>query len=219
MGEEHAAERHPDAENPPARISLREELGGVPDPDFTVALPPGWEQRGVDEDEQARMVGAVRNRLMQANRPDIYARVRKMAGEAFDQMRKQSTVAMFVPREGSGALVLPASLMASIRHAEGSDNLDALVRSAIVNHGATPLFDDKRFLRMERDTMENVDGEHLGVTTVVYLTPIPGSERRRALQFTAVVMRPADAPVDDPPVVAMKTLFDLCVSSVSWMPA
>lgn len=206
-------------EGTPTRVSLREQLGGAPDPDFSLILPPGWERRAVDEAGQQEMVGALRGRLMQAQRPDLYARMRQLVDEAYDQMRAASTVATFVQGTDEGTLVLPASLTASIRHADAGTNLDDFVRTAITHHGATPLFEDKRFLRLERDTTENLDGETAGVTTVVYLTPVPGTERRRALQFTLVLIRPADVPADDAPLVAMRTLFDMCVSSLTWLPA
>ena len=62
------------------------------------------------------------------------------------------------------------------------------------------------------------NGEQLLVTTVAYLTPIPGSGRRRALLLTLVLLRGADVPPDDPPLLQMKALFDLCVSTLTWLP-
>lgn len=201
----------------PARVSLREQLGVARDPDFQLVLPPGWERRSVTEDEQQRMVGALRAKLMQAHRPELYARMRTLVDEAFAQLRKSSAVAMFVA-DSDDALLLPASLTASILTADAGANLDPYVRAMIAKNGATALLGDKRFLRAERETTQSVDGESALVTTVVYLTPIPGSERRRALQLVLVLIRPLDAPADDTPMVAMKALFDLCVSTLTWLP-
>lgn len=204
---------------PPARVSLREQLGGTPDPDFALALPPGWVRRDVSDDEQQRMLSKVRGRLLEAHRPDLYARMRQLVDEAFTQMRKVSTIAMFTAGDSApDSAYLPASLTATIQHAEPGHNLDAYVRSAITADGATPLLGDKRVMRVERESSETLDGEQLLVTTVVYMTPVPGSERRRALLLTLVIMRPTDAPADDAPLLQMKALFDLCVSTLTWLP-
>jgi len=202
------------------RISLRAELGAAPDPDFTLVLPPGWVRRSVDGAVEKDMLGAMRSRLMQAHRPDLYAQMDRLLRDAFTQMRRVEAVAMFVPSaDASEALYLPASLTASIQRAPAGENLDDVVREAIAERGATALLEDKRFLRMETDEVQTLEGERVAVTTVMYLTPIPGSQRRRALRLVLVIMRPVDVPADDPPMVAMRTLFDLCVSTLAWLPA
>jgi len=207
------------AEPSPVRVSLREQLGGTPDPDFALVLPPGWIRRDVTEQEQDRMLAGIRGRLLEANRPDLYARMRGLVHDAFTQMRTVSTVAMFTAGDSApDSAYMPASLTATIQHAEPGQNLDAYVRSAITSDGATPLLGDKRIMRVERETSESLDGEQMLVTTVVYMTPVPGSERRRALLLTLVILRPTDAPADDAPLVQMKTLFDVCVSSLTWFP-
>lgn len=207
-------------DSPTERISLREQLGGTPDPDFTLVLPPGWIRRSVDAGVEKDMLGAMRSRLMQAHRPDLYAQMDRLLRDAFTQMRRVEAVAMFVPSaDASEALYLPASLTASIQRAPAGENLDDVVREAIVQRGATALLEDKRFLRMETDEVQTLEGEQVAVTTVMYLTPIPGSQRRRALRLMLVIMRPVDVPADDPPMVAMRTLFDLSVSTLAWLPA
>lgn len=207
-------------DSPSERISLRAELGAAPDPDFTLVLPPGWVRRSVDAGVEKDMLGAMRSRLMQAHRPDLYAQMDRLLRDAFTQMRRVEAVAMFVPSaDVSEALYLPASLTASIQRAPAGENLDDVVREAIVERGATALLEDKRFLRMETDEVQTLEGERVAVTTVMYLTPIPGSQRRRALRLMLVIMRPVDVPADDPPMVAMRTLFDLCVSTLAWLPS
>lgn len=209
-----------DETNQSIRLSLRTELGAVSDPDFTFMLPPHWVRRAVDQESEADLVAAMRQRLMSAHRPDLYARMRAMASEAFSQMRKVSTIAMFSPAEDAPeTAVLPASLTATIRHAEPGETLDAYVRDAIVNDGAVPLFGDKRILRVERETRQELDGSQINTTTVVYLSPVPGTARRKALLLSLVVLRPDEIPLDDPAYVRIKTLFDVCISSLMWLPA
>ncbi|MCT9818879.1 hypothetical protein N3K63_01120 [Microbacterium sp. W1N] len=205
----------------PSRVSLRDALGAPRDPDFTLVLPPGWTRRPVTADERTRMDAAMRARLMEVHRPDLYARMRVLLAEAFAQLDAVGAVAMFLPDtdESPGALVLPASLTARVLRAEPGATLDDHVRASIVRDGATPLLGDKRILRAERESEQHIDGESALLTTVVYLSPIPGSGRRRALQLTLVITRPVDVPADDPPLLQMRALFDLCVSSLAWVSA
>lgn len=201
----------------PARVSLRDALGAPQDPDFTLTLPPGWQRRAVSAEERDRMDAAMRARLREVHRPDLYARMRVLLAEAFSQLNAVEAVAMFLP-DGADpdALVLPASLTARVLRAEPGATLDGHVRTAIVRDGAAPLLGDKRILRVEREGEQQLDGDTARVTTVVYLTPVPGTGRRRALQLTLVITRPADVPADDPPLLQMRALFDLCVSSLTW---
>lgn len=209
----------PSLEGTETRIPLRELLGGTPDPDFALMLPPGWVRREVSDGEQDHMLTKVRDRLMQAHRPDLYGRMRGLVQEAFAQMRKVSTVAMFTAADDAPeSAFMPASLTATIQHAEPGQNLDSYVRVAIAADGATALFGDKRFIRVERETTESMDGEQMLVTTVVYMTPVPGTERRRALLLTLVILRPTDVAADDDALVQMKTLFDVCASTLTWVP-
>ncbi len=202
---------------PPMRISLRDELGAS-DPGFEIALPTGWVRREASESEREGLQSALRGRLLQAQRPDLYGRLRPMVDDAFRSMAEASVLAFFTPATGDDeALALPASLVASVRRAApDQETLDPLIGALIRQAGATPLLDDKRFLRCERESRQTLDGVEYLATNVIYLTPIPGSRRRRALQITATIARPMDAPSDDQPMVMMRALFDLCVSSLTW---
>lgn len=201
----------------PARVSLRDRLGAA-DPAFEMALPTGWVRREASSVERDEMVAAVRGRLLQAHRPDLFARVRPMLEDAFAQMAEASVIAFFTPATADDdALALPASLVASVRTAtEPGGTLDPLVQALIREAGATPLLGDKRFLRFERESRQRLDDEEFLSTQVVYLTPIPGTRRRRGLQLTATVARPLDAPAEDPAFVLIRALLDLSVSSLTW---
>ncbi|WP_405373055.1 MULTISPECIES: hypothetical protein [unclassified Microbacterium] len=200
------------------RVSLRAQLGGRTDPSFALALPTGWVRRDATAAEEEKLTGEVRRRLLEAHRPDLFARIRPMLQDAFTQMADASVIAFFAPASGDDtALALPASLVASLRTpTTPGDTLDSLVQALIRQEGATPLLGDKRFLRFERDTRQVFEDAPVRVTQVVYLTPIPGTGRRRGLQLTASVIRPDDAPADDRPNVLVKGLLDMCVSSLEW---
>ncbi|WP_065569774.1 hypothetical protein [Microbacterium oleivorans] len=200
------------------RVSVRAQLGLAPDPEFTLALPTGWVRRNVNDAERDSLDAQVRTRLRDAHRPDLYAQIRPLLTDAFSRMADASVLAFFAPEAGNDdALALPASLVASVRTpTTPGDTLDPLVQALIRQEGATPLLEDKRFLRLERETRQEFEDATVRVTQVVYLTPIPGTGRRRGLQLTAAVIRPDDAPADDRPNVMMKALLDLCVSSLEW---
>ncbi|MEH3089543.1 MAG: hypothetical protein PGN24_08115 [Microbacterium arborescens] len=196
-------------------MSLRAAMGLPERPDFVLALPTGWVRRGVDEATLDALRSQARGRLLQAHRPDLYARLQPMLGQAFAAMASADVIALFAPGETDDALVLPASMIASTRTAS-AENLDPLVGALIREGGATPLLGDKRFLRFEREVRRSADGQDYLATEIGYLTPIPGTRRRQALQLTVSILRPVDAPADDEPLVLMKTLFDLSVSSLRW---
>lgn len=201
----------------PERVSLRDSLGAA-DPAFELALPTGWVRREATAAQRDDMVADVRGRLLQAHRPDLFARVRPLLDDAFEQMAQASVIAFFTPATGDeDALALPASLVASVRTpTTPAGTLDPLVQALIREAGATPLLGDKRFLRFERETRQRLDDTDILSTQIVYLTPIPGTRRRRGLQLTATIARPVDAPADDRPLVLIRTLLDLSVSSLTW---
>lgn len=204
----------------PTQGSLRAELGGGSDPSFQLALPAGWVKREVSDAERDELTAAMRGRLMQANRPELFARMRPLMIEAFRGMAEADVVAFYTPGTGvEDALALPASMTATIRRAAPGETLDALITGLIRTEGATALLGDKRFLRCERNGEHTMDGERVAVTQIVYLTPVPGSGRRRALQFVVTILRPWDVPIDDLPLTMMRALFDLSVSSLIWIPA
>ena len=205
-------------ESTPARVDLRAALGARRDPDFSLALPLGWVRREATAEEHERMAGAVRERLLTAHRPDLYARVRPMLDDAFRQMADARVIATFAPATGDDeALALPASLVASVRTPPTpGETLDRLVTALVREAEATPLLGDRRFLRFERENVQTVEETAVRITQVVYLTPIPGSGRTRGLQFTAAIVRPEDASADDRPFVLTKALLDLSVSSLTW---
>lgn len=198
--------------------NLREALGALPDPEFTMMLPDGWVRMDADESSRDAVLAAAKARLMAAHRPDLWASVRGSIQNAFDGLRRSNGVAVMMQLESdSGTPFIPASLTAAVQTAPGGVDLDEYV-SGIIARGATPLGDDKRFIRQE--TREDVmqDGVRLGVTTVRYLTPIPGSKRKRALLLTAVMPHDPETPADDPLLSAVRFTIDAHVSTLRWVP-
>jgi len=199
---------------------LRAELGLQRDPEFEMDLPAGWTRSAPDDETLQRMLAGTKRRLMEAHRPDLYAQMKSMLESSFQDMRRGGVFAFFSASEPDpSTLFVPASLNASIRKAEPGQNLDDVVRSLVREHGATPLLGDKRTLRVERQKVRQLGTESVVSHSIVYLTPVPGAKRRRALQLVAGFASKVGTPADDSMLESMRALFDSCVSTLRWRPA
>lgn len=197
--------------------SLRDELGVRPDPECEMDLPPGWARNAPDDETLHSMLSDLKRRLMEAQRPDLYAQLKAMLEQSFEDMQRNGVFAFFSATEADpGTLFVPASINASIRTAEAGESLDGMVRALIRDHGATSLLGEKRTVRAERDRTVRLGTETIINHTVVYLTPVPSSKRRRALQLTAGFLRTLDTPADDPTIESIRLLLDTCVASLRW---
>lgn len=197
--------------------SLRDQLGGTPDPEFDLELPVGWTRRGVGKDAQDVVLTSLKQRLMREHKPQVFADMRPLVEQSFDTMRRNGAFAFFSPTEPEpGTLWLPASIIASIRRAEGGGTLDDFARTLIRDHGATPLLGDKRTLRFEKEKTVRLGTDTVINHSLIYLTPMPGARRRRALELVAGFARTPDVPSDAPYMERMRFLFDTCVSTLRW---
>ena len=200
--------------------SLREEMGARPDPDFDMELPPGWSRQPVTTEVLETLTAGIKKRLMEAHKPDIYAQLKVMLQESFEIMRRDGAFAFFsATSQEPGTLWIPASIVASVRKAEAGQTLDDLARDLIRNQGATPLLGDRRTLRFETERTVRMGTETIINHSLIYLTPIPGAGRRRALQLVAGFGRTPGTPADAPAIQAQRFLMDSCVSTVRWRPA
>ena len=93
---------------------------------------------------------------------------------------------------------VPVSILASVTQGTPEVSLDRMVADAIERRGARALDGSRHFLRWADERTVELTGESLGAHTVVYLTPIPGTNRRKALQLTATLAHPVD--VDPTPI-------------------
>lgn len=197
--------------------TLREDIGLEADPEFDLELPAGWTRQEVGDQTVDAMLSALRRRFMEQHRPDLYAEMRSMVRNSFKDMERDGVFAFFSPTEDNDqTLAIPASIHASIRRAEAGETLDDLARSLIRGRGATPLLGDTRTLRFEQEKHTRLGTQTVIAQSVIYLTPIPGAKRRRALQLVAGFGRTVETPEDHPTIQAMKFLFDSCVSTLSW---
>lgn len=200
--------------------SLKAELLGETTPEFTMTLPEGWVRRAADDRQQDEMLAEVKKNLMATHRPDLYGQASGMVKKVFAEMKRVETVAFFGPGPDAPAQAfLPATLTASILRGRDGESLDSVAAQLIRAEGATPLGEDKRFLRYEQQSKETFEGTTVDTTTVVYFTPVPASDRTRALRLTLVITHDTTAPGDDEYVSALKFLFDGHIATFAWIPA
>ncbi|MGR0319269.1 hypothetical protein [Agromyces sp. ZXT2-3] len=198
--------------------SLREALGAARDPEFTMMLPEGWSRLDATDEARDRLLADLRSRFAAAHRPDLWAAARAAVTNAFTGLRQSGGVAvMLQTSSGDGVPFVPASVTASVQSGLDGATLDEFV-AGLIARGATPLGEDKRFIRLEEREVRSEDGVRIGVTTVRYLTPVPGSGRRRALLLTAVLPHEPETPDDDPLLAATRFTIDAHVATLRWLP-
>ena len=200
--------------------SLREELGGGGPavPDFRFVLPPGWTTYDTTERTEKELLAKARERLRQTHRPDVYAILAGHVERALAAARKQGAFMMIMAGdEAPPWSTVPVSVLASVTQATSEVSLDRMVADAIERRGARALDGSRHFLRWADERTVSLTGETLGAHTVVYLTPVPATNRRKALQLTATLAHPVDVdPTTDPQMAAWLELLDGCIATFAW---
>ena len=201
--------------------SLRELLGGTKEPEFELRLLPGWERHSPGEADRSAMDAALKKRFMSINRPELHASMRAQLDQAYALMKQQQVKAYFAATaETDNLAIIPGAIVATTFNAHSGGTLDTHVAAIIRDHGAKPLFGDRRFIRYERESTKTAEGdEPVIATTIGYMTPVPGSKRRRGLQLTATIARPLDMAATDEKFLSWKLALDVCVSTLRWVPA
>lgn len=199
------------------RLSLREELGGSSIPEFALELPDGWERWDMTEENRQAWLRRARERFSAMQRPDLNALANRLVNESFDAAKKANALAMFVPTQDSETtLWIPASLIVAPVQASGGGTLDSHVLALIRERGGAPLLGDKRFVCTYSERKVQIDGGELIHGTAEYLTPIPGTDRKRGLNFVASLPRSTETPSDHESVAGLRLLFDAVVSTLRW---
>jgi hypothetical protein len=201
-------------------MSLKDELLGAPRaaPPYQLLLPPDWAAFEPDEQTQSLLLGEAKARFREAHRPDLAAQMMRMATQAFSQMRRNDTIAFYMHRPGQSDDVLPISITVSHRVAPDGQNFDRTVSELIRSQGAQPFDAAKVMIRWAKETVHEVDGERIATHTIAYLTPIPGSMRREALQFAAVVSHPVGMDAESGILRSYILACDAIMATFAWLP-
>ena len=199
-------------------MSVKDLLGGAAAvPEFEIKLLPGWERHRGSDADKTQLDDRIKRRFMDLHRPDLYATVRSMIDESYDKMKQEGVLAFFAATGADeGKVVIPGSIVVSERRSAPGESLDTTIKALMRDFGAAPLFGDVRFMRYEREKTVTMQDATIAQTSLVYLTPIPGSGRKRALQFVASFGRPVEMSADDDKVKAWKFAFDSCISTLRW---
>lgn len=202
-------------------VSLRETLGAPADPEFELSLPKGWERHDASHESQALVEQRLRRQLMRSGRADAmqsFVALRSMLGRSMDDMRQQHVVAYFTPSamDASTAFPVPASIIARFHSAPSAEGMDGYVKRLIVEEGAAPLGRNRALLRVERERVQGEGEARMVLSSTLYVTPVPGTGRRRALELLAGYGRPTDIPRDDDQIRLVHAMFDLTVASLRW---
>ncbi|WP_353807404.1 hypothetical protein [Agromyces sp. SYSU T00194] len=201
-------------------MSLRDELLGTrPEvPPFQLLLPPGWVEHAPDAAGEQAMLSRASDRLRRQHRPDLNAQLRSLTRQAFADLRRLDAVAYYVQETAPGDAIMPMSITATRMSAPDGGTLDAQVAELIRSHGARALNEDRSMIRWERTGSHELNGERVGSHTVSYFTPIPGTRRRSALRFAAVVTHPVGMAPTEHPLADFIFVADAIMGTFAWMP-
>lgn len=202
-------------------MSLRDLLGARPDPAFELSLPRGWERHEATPESQALIEKRLSRQLMRVGSADAmqaFGVLRNMLRQSMDEMRKQNVVGYFAPSgsDVSTPFPVPASIIATIRTAPSTEEMDGYIKRLILDDGATPLGKNRALLRVERENLRGEGDTQMVLSSTLYVTPVPGTRRRRALELLAGYGRPTDIPRDDDQIQFVHAFFDLMVASLRW---
>ncbi len=202
-------------------MTLRDALDPSPTaaPDWRILLPSGWVERTPDAETEQELSAPAVERMRGAHRPDLNAQLRRLTRDAFARMRSQGTIAFYHQVEAVEGQILPISIIVSRLVSPTGGPLDDQVADLIRNHAAAPFDDARTMIRWSTASVIESSGERIGLRTIGYLTPIPRTHRRAALQFTAAITHPATLVHDDPSLIKLEFVCDAIMGTFGWAPA
>lgn len=181
-------------------------------------LPPGWTAHDVSKKTEEQLLGQARQRLMPSQRVDLLGSLQAQVAAALSAARDNGAFLMVMPGpETNENLFAPASMLAMVREGTADYSLDDVVTNIVQERGGIALDENQRILRWtEKRTAQTLDGE-MGAFMVFYLTPVPGSQRRKALQLALTIAHPTSVEPDtDEMLRSWVTLMDAHVSTFRW---
>lgn len=188
-----------------------------PVPAYRLLLPEGWEEIPADRagvDELIRRTSGV---FRAQHRPELDAEMRTLLELAYRKMQQANAFALYLQTSPATEASLPMSIVASVTEGQFGGTLDRQVAQLHRDRGAEFLTDDRSIVRWEAPVSPRKEVEGAGAHVVDYLIPVPGSGRRKALQFTTTIPVPAGIDIDVQPVVeALVLLSDLLISTFTW---
>lgn len=201
-------------------MSLRDELTGsarASVPPFVLLLPPGWVSVEPTRERFDELLASVSARLRAQHRPDLDARFRALVQRTTDEFLRRDPVRLIHQASVPSERMLPLAITASRVVGPGGATLDAQVGELVRTRGARPLDDARVVMRWSTDSSHRIDGGTVRTRSFDYLVAIPGTGRREALVFTAVVPLAAGGEhLDDETADEFGLLADAILSTFRW---
>lgn len=188
-------------------------------PPFRMALPPGWKRRATTSETERAELRRGTEIFRQAGRPDLEAQYRLIVAQAHQGMARAKVFAVFRQEDVELDELLPMSMTASMIEGDDGATLDGWIADAFRAKGAEFLEDARHIVRWRNDAVAPPgipELETVDATTLTYVLPVPGSERRRALVMTTTILAPDVAVMTAEALSALETLSDLMVSTITW---
>lgn len=187
-----------------------------PVPEYRLLLPDGWEELPADRAGVEQLIRRTSEVFRAQHRPELDAEMRTLLERAYKKMQQANAFALYL-QTSAADLPLPLSIVASVVTGQLGGTLDRQVSRLFRENGAEFLTDDRSIVRWEAEVSARKEVEGTAAHVVDYLIPVPGSERRRALQFTTTIPVPVGVDLDVRPVVEGLThLSDLLISTFTW---
>jgi hypothetical protein len=201
-------------------MSLRDELTAPVRhavPPFVLLLPPGWVSVEPTRETFDELLGSVSGRLRAAHRPDLDARFRSLVSRTFDEFLRREPVRLIYQKSVPSDRMLPLSITAARIAGPGGGTLDAQVAELVRSRGARPLDEARVVMRWSADSSHRIDGGTVRTRSFDYLIAVPGTGRREALVFSAVVPLAAGGEqLDDETADRFGLLADAIMSTFRW---
>ncbi|MFV0408060.1 MAG: hypothetical protein ACK5LN_14780 [Propioniciclava sp.] len=187
-------------------------------PPYQMLIPAGWQAFDLSLHDERAIVAQAVLRLRSNGRGDLAPHLTHQVGQALTTLRRQNGFAYAIAGETSPTWAIGSASLVGVRRDATPDlPLDTVVTDAITRHGGAPLGGDERFVRWTTRRTVTLEGEEVTTTTINYLTPVPGSRRTQALQWSATVTHAADVAAEDPVLETWNLLFDTHVASFTWL--
>lgn len=189
-------------------------IGSVPA--YRLLLPEGWEELPADRAGVEELIRRTSDVFRSQHRPDLDAQMRTLLEVAYRKMQQARVFALYL-QTSARDVPLPMSITASVVSGQLGGTLDRQVSKLFRENGAQFLTDDRSILRWEAAVGPRAEANGAAAHVVDYLIPIPGTERRSALQFTTTIPLPADhGPELRPLIDGLTQLSDLLISTFTW---